>query len=124
MNIAILLMGARFENVLRFLFTLFIFLVVLGLTYFVTRWIAKYQKGITPKSKICVLDTCKIAPTKYIQVIQVGEVYLVIGVSKDTITMLAQLEESQLGDLSLYTDRKEESFSDILGKIKDLHKKK
>lgn len=124
MNVAVLLMGARFENVLRFICTLFIFVAVLALTYFVTHWIAKYQKGIAPKSKISVLDTYKIAPNKYIQVVKVGEVYLVIAVSKDTVTMLAQLDESQLGDISLYAEVKEDSFSDVLERIKGLHRKK
>ncbi len=124
MNTGILLMGSTIENVLRFIFTLFIFVVVLGLTYYVTRWIAKYQQGITPKSNIHIMDTCKISPSKYVQILKVGETYLVIGVSKDNITMLAQLEESQLGDISLYKDVKEESFSSILEKVKTLHKKK
>lgn len=124
MDKAILLQGGSFDNILRFICTLFIFVVVLGLTYFVTRWIAKYQQSIVPKSKISVLDTYKIAPNKYIQVIKVGETYLVIAVSKDNVTMLTQLEESQLGDISLYTEMKDEPFSDILSRVKSLHKKK
>lgn len=124
MNIAALLLGARFDNILRFICTLFIFVAVLALTYFVTRWIAKYQQSIAPKSKISVLDTYKIAPNKYIQVVKVGETYLVIAVSKDNVTMLTQLEESQLGDISLYTEAREEKFSDILDRVKSLHRKK
>lgn len=124
MNIAVVLLGARLDNILRFICTLFIFVAVLALTYFVTRWIARYQQSITPKSKISVLDTYKIAPNKYIQVVKVGEVYLVIAVSKDNVTMLTQLEEDQLGDISLYTEAKDESFAEIMNRIKNLRRKK
>lgn len=124
MNIAVILLGARLDNILRFICTLFIFVAVLALTYFVTRWIARYQQSITPKSKISVLDTYKIAPNKYIQVVKVGEVYLVIAVSKDNVTMLTQLEEDQLGDISLYTEAKDESFAEIMNRIKNLRRKK
>ena len=45
---------------------------------------------------IKVIETYKIAPSKYIQIIQIGKKQYAIGVTKEQITFLSELEEDQL----------------------------
>ena len=44
-----------------------------------------------------VVDTIRIANNKLVQVIKMGDVYLVIAVAKDNVTMLAKLTEEEMG---------------------------
>jgi flagellar protein FliO/FliZ len=78
------------------LFTvLIIFILVLAATYYVTAWIAKYQKQSTFTSNMEVMETCRISPNKYLQIVRVTNKYLVISVCKDTVTLLSELSEDE-----------------------------
>ena len=103
---------------------LIVFVIVLALTYFTTRFIASYQKGLVDNRRnIKVIETFKLTTNKYIQIIKAGEKYLVIGIGKDTITMLTELSEEEIqfveetGSVNL-------NFQDILDKAKSLKRKK
>lgn len=80
----------------QFLTVLVIFIGVLALTYFTTRWIASYQKGKMMSGNIRVLETFKITQNKYIQIVSVGNHYYAIAVGKDTITLLGELNEDEI----------------------------
>ena len=84
------------NNILQLIATLFVFVLVLALTYFVTKWIAKSGAMQSRAKNIKVIETYKIAPSKYIQIIQIGKKQYAIGVTKEQITFLSELEEDQL----------------------------
>ncbi|MGN0482770.1 MAG: flagellar biosynthetic protein FliO [Lachnospiraceae bacterium] len=110
------------DSFLQLLSVLFIFVVVLALTYFTTRFLAGYQKTQMHQKNLRVVETLKITQNKYIQIIEVGTVYLVIAVCKDTVTRLAELTPDQLKELNL-EDLEEkktstEDFQTILEKVK------
>lgn len=121
--IAALSNGSHTSSYIQFVVVLLIFVFVLALTFATTRWIAMLQSKQVKSGNIKVVETFKIAPNKYIQIIQSGKVYLVIAVCKDTITMLTQLEENQLNDIEVNPKISIESFSDILEKVKDFKRK-
>lgn len=103
--------------------TLFIFILVLGLTYFTTKWIASYQKGHSYNKNLRVVETLKLTTNKYIQIVKAGDVYLVIGIGKDEITFLTTLTREQLNEETIQELEKNteitESFSEILNKFKE-----
>lgn len=111
------------DSNIRLITTLFIFLLVLAATYIVTRWIAGYQKGQMSKGNIEVIETCRLSQTKYIQIVRVGAKYLVIGVCKDTITMLASLDETEL-EFPESTEKSSESFQEIFQRVKEWNQRK
>lgn len=80
----------------QFLTVLIIFIGVLALTYFTTRWIATYQKGKMMSGNIQVLETLKITQNKYIQIVRVGNHYYAIAIGKDTMTLLGELSEDEI----------------------------
>ena len=80
----------------QFITILLIFVVVLGITAVVTRWLASYQKQQSVNENIEVIETTRIANNKYIQIIRAGEKYMVIAVCKDTVTMLGEIPEDSL----------------------------
>ena len=80
----------------QFLTVLIIFVGVLALTYFTTRWIATYQKGKMRSGNIQVLETLKIAQNKYIQIVRVGNHLYAIAIGKDSMTLLGELSEDEI----------------------------
>lgn len=86
----------NFSNILQLLAVMLVFVLVLFATYYVTKWIARSGAIQSRSTNIKVIETFKIAPNKYIQIVQLGNRYYSIGVTKDTITFLTALEEDQL----------------------------
>ena len=117
-----------FDSFIQLLGVLLIFIFVLAITYFTTKWIAGYQKSRSFNKNLRVVETLRLTQNKYIQIIEAGEVYLVIGVGKDEITMLTTLTKEQLHDLDTYEVIKQteagENFQEILKKIKERLPKK
>ena len=110
------------ESYLQFIAIIIIFVLVLGLTYYVTKWLAGYQKEKNSGRNIEVLETGRISTTKYIQIVRLGDKYMAIAVGKDEVTALCELDKE-----SLVFDNSENagtlSFNEILEKIKSEFKK-
>ncbi len=124
----ILLVSNSFLNsVIDLITVLVIFLFVLVLTYYVTRWIAGYQKTKTAQGNLSVIEAIRVSNNQYIQIVRTGtDKYLVVGVSKDGMTLLTTLTEEELRALPQpgeYAPRAGASFSDILEEFKKKHAK-
>ncbi|MCM1111785.1 MAG: flagellar biosynthetic protein FliO [Muribaculum sp.] len=98
----------------QFLSVLVIFVLVLGITAWVTKWMANYQKLQNANCNIEVIETSRIANNKYIQLVRVGETYLAIAVCKDTVTMLGEVSGEQLRSQDAAPNRT--SFRELLEK--------
>lgn len=110
------------RNLGQLIWVLMLFVLVLLLTLLTTRWIAKYQQGQLHNRNLKIIETLKVSPNGYIQIIRAGDVYLVISVSKDHIEKLAEITPDQLTvDTVDATGQKidmVESFHDVLDKVK------
>ena len=117
-----ILLSSTGENLFQLIVVLFCFVFVLALTYFVTRWIAGYQKSQSINKNLAVVETLKLTTNKYVQLIQAGkDTYYVIAIGKDEITVLGELSAEQLKELP--SDAKGD-FADALQKFKDYLPKK
>lgn len=110
----------RFDSFVQLLTVLLIFIFVLALTYFFTKLTAGLQKGRLAGSNVEVMETFKIAPTKYIQIVKIGKKYFSYVVCKDTVTLLGELTDDDISNL----DKAEASpainlnFKDIFDKFR------
>ena len=96
---------------------LLIFVFVIAITLFTTKYIANYQKVQNAGKNIEVLETYKISQTKYVQIVKIGKKYVAIAVSKDTVTLLTTLEED---DVTFPEESGEtKSFKEILASFKN-----
>lgn len=111
------------EAVAQFITVLVLFAVVLAVTYFTTRYIANFQKIKQAGGNIVVMETSRIAPGKYIQIVKVGKRYVALALGKDTITMLMEFSEEEL-DVIGREGTVPPSFTEILEKIKNREQKK
>lgn len=84
------------NSVAQFFTVLVLFVFVLGITYITTRYIAGYQKTKISTGNMEIVETLRISSNKYLQIVRVGEKYLVMAVCKDTVTLLCELTEEQL----------------------------
>lgn len=114
--------ATRLNSVVQFITLLIVFIFVLALTYFTTRFIGSYQKNLGVNSNFKVIDGYRISNTKYIQIIQVGKKYLVIAVSKDNVELLTELTEDEIFFREVSEDAKE-PFEKIFEKVKSKTKK-
>ena len=124
----ILSVSSSFMNsVIDLITVLVIFVFVLALTYYVTRWIAGYQRTKTAQGNLSVLEGIRVSNSQSIQIVRAGtDKYLVVGVSKDQMTLLATLTADELRATTLpmkQTSRPGERFSDILEEFKMKHAK-
>lgn len=114
-----LIANGRLDNFLQLLGSLGIFLFVLALTYFVTRWIGNYQKVRMKGLNMQIIETLRIANNKCIQIIKVSEEYLVISIAKERIELLTKLDEKSIHALHMPDENHTETFQDILKKLKE-----
>lgn len=111
-----LLTAGGYDSFLDLITVLFIFAFVIAITLFTTKYIANYQKVQNAGKNIDVLETYKIAQTKYIQIVKIGAKYVAIAVSKDTVTLLTELQEEQLTFPEIENQGK--SFKEVLASLK------
>ena len=118
-----ILLSSTGANIFQLIIVLFCFLIVLALTYYVTRWIAGYQKSQSISKNLSVVETLKLTTNKYIQLIQAGkDTYYVIAIGKDEITVLGQLSGEQLKEMpsqNMTIPTAKGDFADALQKFKE-----
>ena len=112
----ILAVSERFDSYMQFITVLIIFLFVLLVTYWVTKWTAGYQKSQTANANMEIIETIRLSGNKYVQIVRVGRKYLAVAICRDTVTMLTEIPEQDL----IFSDNNMSGtlkFKDILEKI-------
>ena len=67
------------------------------------------------------METLKLTSNQYIQIVEAGDEYLVIAISKDEVRLLTKLTEDQLKELpkdGALAEISTESFKEAFEKIK------
>ncbi len=120
----LLSVSSGWESFFQLIGVLFIFLFVLVITYFTTKWIAGYQKGVMCNKNIRVIETFRVNNNKFIQIIQIGEKYLAVSVCKDSMNVLTELTEEQLkwlpeeAEKPAAVNQNNQNFQEIMEKLK------
>lgn len=118
----LLTITTRADSYIQFMTVLLLFVFILGITYLVTRWIAKFQKERVGSGNLEVIETCRITQNKYVQILRAGEKYLVIAVGKDEIHMLSELSEKELV-FQEETQGQVPNFASVLERVRKLKEK-
>ena len=84
------------ESIAQFFTVLFIFILVLGITYVTTRYIAGIQKEQYKTGNMELIETLRISNNKYLQIVRAGNKYFCMAVCKDTVTMLGEIQKEEL----------------------------
>ena len=114
--------GSWLSSLGQLMGVLAIFIIVVLLTWLTTRFIAGYQQGQVRNQNLKIIETLRLTANNYIQIIEAGDVYLVIAVSKDHVEKLAEISKDRLEigttDAAETKTDMAESFRDILDKVK------
>lgn len=107
------------ENVFQLIGLLVVFALILAAAYFVTKWVGNTALKGQQNKNIEIMETFRLAPNKFIQIVRLGDKYVAIAVSKEQVEYLTEIEEEKLSlpeagerQFSSNTD-----FKEILSKI-------
>ena len=110
--------GDGVDSIVQLITVLVIFVFVLAVTFLVTKWIAGFQKQQNTGKNIQVVETTRMSPNQYAQILKLGKnKYVAVAVSKENVTLLATLEEDDI-DEDTQSNVAKGDFSDILKKMK------
>lgn len=115
------------ESLLELIGVLLIFVFVLVITYMCSKWMAGFQKTTMKNKNLQVIESIPAGSNKTICLVKAGTQYIVVAVGKDEIHPLTTLTEEQLSDVSFLNEdssKKEESFQEIFGQLKNKWSKK
>ena len=102
----------------QFITVLLIFIIVLIVTYAVTKWIGGIQKSQSRSGSIEVIESARIAPGVFIEIVRIGQKYVALSVSKDSSSYICDVPKEDIC-LNKGTDSGTLNFEGILSKMKD-----
>ena len=105
------------NSVARFITVLFIFIVVLALTYFTTKFVGRTGQARMRSSNIEVIESVRNADGKLLELVRIGKKYAVIGVSRDTQNLICMLDEDDIEPPKESGEGKKD-FSEIFNRLK------
>lgn len=111
-------MGNSFENFIQFLSLIVVFILLLIVVYFVTRWIGGMEQRQYGNKNIKIIEGSRVGPNKVIQIVQVGKKFFVLGIGKDEISYLGEVKEEDL-TISEENIKPLPDFKEILAKAKE-----
>lgn len=109
-------------SILKLIFLIIIFVVILVLSCVVTKWYANSGLVKNRTSNISLIETFQISPGRTISIVKIGEKYIAIAQYKDSIVKLTELTKEQL-DLNEKTEMQDTSFKAIFSNIVKERKK-
>ena len=102
------------QNLLELLGLILVFVIVLVVCYFTTKFVASRQLVQKKIGNFEVVETFAIAQNKYLQLIRMGNKYVVISVAKDAVTFITELEESEVCQIQKSTFMSGKNFKEVL----------
>ena len=103
------------NSVVQFITVTLIFVFVLAITYFTTRWIGSYQKKRMSYGNIKIIESYRLSNSKILEIVKSGNKCFLIAVCKDTVTCLGEVDESTL---EFNEPAKNESFGTVFNRFR------
>ncbi len=113
--------GSSSNSVFELIVLIVIFVLIIVACYYVTRFIGTKQLKQYKNSNFTVLDTYRVTTNKFLQLVKMGEKYVVIAVTKDHISVITELTKEEI-QLPENGEHKGISFKNVLTEM--MNKKK
>lgn len=107
---------------LQMISLILIFVFVVALAYFGTKFVAKYQSNVLHKnSNIQVIESFRIASNKFIAIVKICDDFYALSIGKDEIHLIDKLDPQKVFDIknSDTGASKKLDFKDILAQVKN-----
>ncbi len=109
---------STYDSVWQLVGLVALLIIILVAAYYTSKFIGGIKLGQMKKSNFQVIDTYRVTPNKALQIIKVGNKYVVIAIGKDDIHLITELDESEVMLRESYQGEKQ-SFKQILDKLKN-----
>ena len=112
------IVGYSDKSELQVIFLFVLFAIIIAAAYYVTYYVAKLQQKTKVNNNLQIIEAISVGQGKSIQIVRVGNKYVVIGVTKGTIQLLQTLGPD---DISYDIGKNKQSvisFKEILNKYK------
>ena len=113
---------STFAGIFKLIFLVIIFIVILVLSYLVTKWYANSSLVKNKTNNIEIKESFQLAPGKTISIVRIGEKYVALAQFKDNVVKLAELTEEEL-ILNREVGSSDSSFKDVFSNIVKSRKK-
>lgn len=80
----------------QFFLLIVIFIVILALAYYSTKWASNLRMRGAGSLNMKVLESVSVGNQSMIELIKAGNKYFLVGVTKDNITFLTEIDEDNL----------------------------
>lgn len=109
-------------GIFRFIALFIVFIGILFLAFYFTRWYAKSGLIRKGSGNINVIESYQLSPGKVIYIVEIGSKFVAIMTSKDNIIKLTELSGDELELASIEqtiqkTKLNDTSFKEILGQM-------
>lgn len=106
------------NSVLELLGLVLLLIIILVAAYFTTRIFGNAKKNQLSNHNFTFIESYPVGQGKTLQLVRIGTKYVVISVTKDCITSIAELSEEEVTLLDEDNTNKKTSFQDILTRFK------
>lgn len=104
-----------------------IFVFVILLAYFATKFVAKYQSNmLNNKNNIRIIESFRIDSTRLILIVKITEDYYALAYTKDSVTVIDKLNPDEINNLMADNTSKSNNkldFKAILSQVKNKNSK-
>ncbi len=107
------------ESIGQLLVLLLILAFVLFLAYYTSKWAAGFQNKYTKGSNMSVVETMRLQDGKLLQIVKVADKCIVIGLGKEEITYLCEIDPDSVQEVSdrFNAGKGDLSFAKVLGRF-------
>lgn len=95
----------------------FVFILIIIACYYSTKWVSKKGLNIQKTKNIKVLEVFRMNQSAFLYLVKVGDKVMTLGVTKDHIEYLAEINEESL-DFS-QSEKSPASFQELFKMYKD-----
>ncbi len=108
---------STWDNVLQLLGLCILLIIILIAAYYTSKFVGRYKLGQIKNSNIKIIESYRISTNKLLQIVKVANKYLVIGVCKDQITYITELDENEVLTHEV-SEAEKQSFRQVFEKLK------
>ena len=84
------------DNFMQLIGLVFLLIVILVAAYFTSRFVGNMKLGQMKNSNFTVIDSYRVSPNKLLQIVKIGNKFVVIAIGKDTINFITELDEAEV----------------------------
>lgn len=112
---------SSWDSFIQMIGLIILLILILAATYYTTKFVGGMKLGQMKNSNFKVIDAYRISPNKVMQIVKIGNKYIVIAISKDTINYITELDEAELFIREEQTAEKL-SFKETFDKLRNMNK--